>query len=119
MGPLRADDLVTVLGTKEFAEDCFEKGMIVNALGAPRKHTSAFSTLPTTPKLNRVVERDEKEVVPQKEKVDAADVLCIPLEDPLPCLPDLQQERNMLKKQLADSLAREKALRAQLRACHF
>merc|ERR1712083_657961 len=115
---LRSDDLITVLAPATFGSNCFEKGLLLKG----GKKEQKFDT----EKLNSVSEEvgGSKESLQAnsdiygKELLTAAEVI-IPLEDPLPSLPDFKQERAELQRRLAESLARERALRAKLRACQL
>mmetsp|Transcript_11360 Transcript_11360/g.28623 ORF Transcript_11360/g.28623 Transcript_11360/m.28623 type:complete len:1253 (-) Transcript_11360:74-3832(-) len=46
---LRPDDLVTVLAPKAFGEDCFEQGLVIGAVGAPRAEDPDDDCSPTSP----------------------------------------------------------------------
>merc|ERR1712183_874598 len=100
----------TVLAPAQFGQHVFQQGLLVGR-GSPSRHDSLDKLLSVSEEGGGSKERC---VGPHQ----VAEVI-IPLEDPLPSLPDLQQERAMLQRRLADSLSREKALRAELRACQF
>merc|ERR1719210_1492731 len=90
---LRSDDLVTVLAPAQFGQHCFEQDLLIGAHGAP-------SRLDLENKLIALSEEGPKEArtvteVPVAPTQSGAEVI-IPLEDPLPLLPNLHQDRASL-----------------------
>jgi len=119
---LRSDDLVTVLAPSSFGQHAFEQGLLVGQQGQPGRSGEAklvsLSEEAGGSKAARPGFEDPNDASLVGADKSVAEVI-IPLEDQLPSMRDLQQERAMLQSKLGESLGRERALRAQLRACQF
>jgi hypothetical protein len=134
--PLRHDDLVTVLAPKAFGDDCFDQGMIPAAIGAPRAddpEDEAGQPAASIGAANR--EESGNAVVKGAFAAGSQDASRSPSagafpagadeaggisqEAPIPSLYELQLELATTQRALNESMGRENALRAQLRACSF